>query len=299
MFLLLLPILTVVFAAVDPVRAASRGGEAAPDRAPGQIFCMTFNIRYGTAPDGENHWMLRNGLAMEVIRRNAPGLLCLQEALAWQIDLVRDSIPGFGAIGVGRDNGLDTGEHCAILFDAKRFIVAESGTFWFSDTPEVPGSKSWGNNVTRICTWARLVDREADAAFYIYNVHLDHESQNARERSARLLAERIAHRTFADPVIVAGDFNAGEENAALQLLTGKKTLPAGRDFPLVDSFRLLHPDAEAVGTYHAFKGERTGEKIDFILVSREWHVLESSIEHFSRGGKFPSDHFPVTALLSP
>ena len=75
--------------------------------------------------------------------------------------------------------------------------------------------------MTRICTWARLLDAETDGALYIYNLHLDHESQESRERSVGLLAERIASREFDDPVIVMGDFNAGESNPAILYFKGE------------------------------------------------------------------------------
>ena len=86
------------------------------------------------------------------------------------------------------------------LFKKGRFRVADAGTFWFSDTPEVPASKSWGNNITRICTWARLIDRDG-RGFYHFNLHLDHESQPSRDRSTALLRQRIDARAFpTDPV---------------------------------------------------------------------------------------------------
>ena len=84
-----------------------------------------------------------------------------------------------------------------MLVRRDRFAVLESGTFWFSDTPEVVGSKSWGNDIPRICTWAKLRDVKGGAAFWFFNVHLDHRSQPSRERSAALLLERIKARAGA------------------------------------------------------------------------------------------------------
>jgi len=220
-------------------------------------------------------------------------------------------VPGYGEIGVGREDGKEKGEYSAILYRQDRFRVIDSGTFWFSDTPEKVGSTSWGNKLTRICTWAQFDDQATRRAFWMYNMHLDHQSQRSRERSVELLARRIAAgRAKAEgPVIVTGDFNADESNPAVTYLVGgsgfgvqgsakSETRPAlDEKARLVDTFRALHPDAKEAGTFHDFKGGRNGEKIDYILVSPGVQPLEAEILHDSRGGRYPSDHFPVFARV--
>ena len=179
------------------------------------LTVMTFNIRYGTAKDGENHWSARREMLFDVIREQNADLIGLQEALAFQIDEIIVAVPGYAVVGVGRDDAARAGEYSAILFRKDRLRVAEAGTFWFSDTPSVTASKSWGNNITRICTWTRFIDADG-RGFYHFNLHLDHESQPSREKSAALLKQRIETRPFAsEPVIVTGDFNVGERNPAL------------------------------------------------------------------------------------
>jgi hypothetical protein len=123
-----------------------------PSREP--MTVMTFNIRYGTAKDGENEWSARREMLFDVIRNTDADLLGLQEALDFQIDEIIAAVPGYAVVGVGRDDGAEKGEYSAILFRTERFHVAEAGTFWFSDSPAVVASKSWGNQITRICTWA-------------------------------------------------------------------------------------------------------------------------------------------------
>ena len=176
---------------------------------------MSFNIRYGTANDGENRWANRREFLFDVVRRADADVIGLQEALDGQVREILAAVPGYGLVGVGRDDGRTRGEYAAILFRTSRLHVSDSGTFWFSDTPERVASRSWGNTITRICTWARFVDRDG-RAFWHYNVHLDHQSQPSRERSAALLVERIdARRAPDEPALVTGDFNAGEDNPAL------------------------------------------------------------------------------------
>jgi endonuclease/exonuclease/phosphatase family metal-dependent hydrolase len=259
---------------------------------------MTFNIRYGTAPDGNSVWQQRRPLTFAVIRDFAPVVLGVQEALRFQLDEIEQALTQYSEIGVGRDDGATKGEYSAILYDGRRLAVLEHGTFWLSDTPHVPGSMTWGNKFPRVVTWARFRDGANASTFYVFNTHWDHESQPARERSAKLILESIRARNVAtDPVILMGDFNAGEDNPAFVALLATSSEPQARALRLYDTFRAVHPAARETGTFHAFRGDRNGAKIDAILVSPEWKALDAAVVLTSENGLYPSDHFPVTALL--
>lgn len=265
------------------------GGATSSD----SLRVMSFNIRYGTANDGANSWPQRREQLLDVIRDYGPGVLGVQEALKFQLDHIRQAFPWLGQIGVGRKDGVEAGEYSAILYDQRRLSVQDSGTFWLSETPNVPGSTSWGNNITRIATWARLRESGTGREFVVLNTHWDHESQNAREKSAAQIVTWLERHAASHPVIVMGDFNSGEQNPAFRALIA----PDGRNVPLRDTFRAVHPEATAVGTFHAFNGKRDGEKIDAVLVSPGWRVLDAAIVTTNDNARYPSDHFPVTATL--
>lgn len=265
------------------------------EQAPAEpLKVMSFNIRYGTANDGENRWENRREALFALLRAEDADVIGLQEALYSQIQEILVAVPGYAVAGVGRDDGRTKGEFSAILFRTRRLTLSDAGTFWFSDTPEVVASATWGNTITRICSWARFVDRDG-RAFWHYNVHLDHLSQPSRERSAELLARRIAARDDrGEPAIVTGDFNVGETNPALVPLVGTATAPGG----FVDTFRVMAPAATEAGTFTAFDPARTtGDKIDYVLVPRGTEVLGAAIVRTARNGRLPSDHFPVTARV--
>ena len=270
--------------------------QAPASQAPREpLTVMSFNIRYGTANDGENHWKNRREMLFDLLKEQNADLIGVQEALDAQLREIAVAVPVYATVGVGRDDGATRGEYAAILFRRDRFHVSDSGTFWFSDTPDVIASRSWGNTITRICTWARLVDRDGRALWH-FNVHLDHISQPSRERSTQLLAERIAaRRRTNEPVIVTGDFNVGEANPAIHTLLRP---PDGKAAPFVDTFRVLHPDEKTVGTFSGFKfGEINGDKIDYVLVQPGTEVLSAAILRTSRENRYPSDHFPVVARV--
>lgn len=277
------------------------------------VTVMTFNIRYGTADDGEDAWAKRRNLLVQVIRAADPDIIGLQEALRFQLDELRADLPQYAEVGVGRDDGRTRGEYSAILYRQSRFATSpqQSDTFWFSDTPETPGSKSWGNSIPRICTWARLSDRRAaddkspsEPPLTIYNVHLDHQSEPSRQKSIEALKARIlAQRLAGERLIITGDFNCGENSPGIRSIKAPALLPADTtptpaDWPgVIDTFRAMHPDARQVGTFHAFKGEAGGEKIDHIFVEPHARTIAADIIRTAREGRFPSDHYPVTARI--
>ncbi|WP_396625969.1 endonuclease/exonuclease/phosphatase family protein [Luteitalea sp.] len=255
----------------------------------GALKVMTFNIRYGTANDGENHWDTRKDFLVDVLRQESPDVIGVQEALYPQLDYILKALPAYAMVGVGRDNGIRAGEYSCLLYRTAALAVNRSDTFWFSDTPEKVASKSWGNTITRICTWAQFTTPDG-RPLYVYNVHLDHQSQPSREQSAKLLRARIAARDPQAPVIVTGDFNAGEKNPAVASMLD------GAVFR--DTFRVKHPDASPVGTFTGFKhGQVNGEKIDHVFASAEWEILDAAIVRTERNQRYPSDHFPVTATV--
>lgn len=255
---------------------------------PEPISVVTFNIRYGTAPDGENAWPHRREMVLEELESLKPQILGLQECLRDQLDTILEKFPNLSAVGIGREQD-GTGEYSPLLYDRTRFDLLTAETFWLSDTPQVRASKSWGNRITRICTWARLLDRNANSVIIVMNTHWDHESQPARIESGKLIAKRIKEFDPTEPVIVMGDFNVGPEGPAREPFT---------KIGLRDSFVDIHPDQANKGTFHAFTGKATSDKIDAILVSKQWEVTDAEIIRKEQNGVFLSDHDAVTAVLT-
>ena len=252
------------------------------------LTVMSFNLRYGTAHDDENAWPLRRDLVVATIAAVNPDILGVQEALRFQLDELHAALPTYAELGVGRDDGVAAGEYAAILYRRERFVVDSSGTFWLSDTPAVTGSMSWGNRIPRIATWVVLRDRETGRELAVFNTHLDHESQPARERGVALIVERIGGLAGDVPVLVLGDFNAGEDNPAIEPL---------RVARFRDTYRVLDPEGTGVGTFGGFRGDSTGAKIDYVFVRGPWTVVAADILRRRTGARDPSDHFPVTARL--
>jgi endonuclease/exonuclease/phosphatase family metal-dependent hydrolase len=269
----------------------------ADDRA-ADVRVMSFNIRFGTAKDGDNHWEKRKEFLIETIKAFDPDLLGTQETLFFQRDYIAEKLPGYDVLGVGRDDGRERGEMMALYFKRSRFEKIDGGHFWLSETPEQAGSKSWDSALPRMVTWVRLRDRRQPNAkpIMFFNTHFDHRGAEARTESARLLRHRIADSIKSCRVIVTGDFNTDEGSEPYHALFDPNS---DGPSPLGDTYRIAYPGRAAnEGTFSGFKAvETNGPRIDWIGASKDWRVVKASIDRTAREGRTPSDHFPVTAVL--
>ena len=269
---------------------------ARPNNSGEPLRVMSLNVRTGTAPDGANAWPHRRELLLGTVRAYDPDLLGTQEALKFQNGEIQRVLPGHRFVGVGRDDGTDTGEFSPVYYRAARFELIDSGQFWLSETPDAPGSKSWDSAFPRMATWVRLRDRrDGNRELLFVNTHWDHAGPVARLRSAQVMRQRI--RALAGPgtaVIVTGDLNCTEDSEPYAVVTGR-----GDDaLTLTDSHRAAHPDRHTdEATFHGFKGTVAGSRIDFIFHTPQLETLEADINRAHEGPLYPTDHYPVTATL--
>ena len=260
------------------------------------VRVMSFNLRLKTLFDGLNYWELRKGLVLKTIRNFDPDLLGTQECLAGQADYLRRELPEYKFVGVGRSDGKRRGEMCGIFYKSDKYKKLEHGHFWLSDRPAKPGSKAWGSVFPRLVTWAKLRPTDGGETICFFNTHLDAFSSRARLNGAKLLRSRMEKIAAGMPVIVTGDFNADEGTDPHKVLLAG-TRSTGR---LTDTFLAAHPKrVRSDGTRHGFTGGRGGPRIDWIVASNGFHTIDADIDHTRAGLRYPSDHFPVTAVLRP
>jgi len=285
-----------------PAGANLCAGPAAAHTGTSQTMrVMSFNIRYGSAKDGKNSWKYRRDQVIGILKDHKADIIGLQEALRFQLDEIEAGLSGYAKIGLGRDDGDTSGEYSPIFYKKSRFTVGKSGTLWFSDTPLIPGSKHWGNRHPRIFTFAALTDKTSGSTFLIYNVHLDHANSDSRWKSVSFLYDHIKeNKTFKNSLIIMGDFNSGENSAVIRYMLGKENFFRSKNpdhknrLPMKDSFRSVHPNGMG-GTFHMFWGKSFGPKLDYIFVSPDTPVKAANIIRSNINGRYPSDHFPITA----
>ena len=247
------------------------------------IKVMTYNIRYDNPGDGINAWPKRIEKVTALIRKHNPDVIGVQEALHHQLqDLVR-VLPDYSYVGVGRDDGKEKGEYSAILFRNSRFGLLSDSTLWLSETPHVPGSKSWDAAITRLVTIARFFDKELKTDFIVLNTHFDHIGKEARLNSGAHIAGIVANsRSKVEiPILVTGDFNCERSEEAYRNVTIKD---------LVDT----KPANDSTGTFCGFEvGKMECKPIDYIFYTKEWLLKNYQVITENDGTNYPSDHLPV------
>ncbi len=261
------------------------------------MHVMTFNLRYGTADDRPNCWDLRRDLLIECLHRYPFDIMGTQEGLPLQLEEIKAALPHVDYVGLGRYHDVETdrwhewkaGEHCAIFYDALKWWVAEQGTFWLSDTPHVPASRSWGNDLPRIVTWSIFQAQSTVPELAVFNTHY-HWGEPVVQNSTALVLCKMREIAGDLPAILMGDFNLLPDSPTYQAFTDQGS--GG----LVDCWRACGHSEEGGETVHGFTGKGRG-RIDWMLLSR--HFETKSVERiaFHREGRYPSDHFPVRAEL--
>ncbi|MDB5282216.1 MAG: endonuclease/exonuclease/phosphatase family protein [Bacteroidota bacterium] len=258
---------------------------------PAQTKVMTYNIRNSHALDGVNSWDKRKDKLVALIRKVNPDVLGTQEVLLKQLKYLKQSLNDYESFGVGRNNGKHGGEHSVIFFWKSRYEQVKGGNFWLSETPQIPGSKSWDADLTRICSWVQLKEKSTGAVFFVFNTHFDHKGKLARRNSAALLRRTVDSLAGNNPVIVIGDFNLTPDDAGYATMTDKSTYKV----PLNDSYM------EGALTYTdcGFNVSNTHcNRIDYIFYSPQYSKSEYTVHTDNNGTYYPSDHLTVSVILT-
>jgi glycerophosphoryl diester phosphodiesterase/endonuclease/exonuclease/phosphatase family metal-dependent hydrolase len=267
---------------------------------PNDLRVMSYNIRYSAAKDGINAWDNRKEFLFERIADFDPDLLGTQETLANQRDFLKQKLAGYTGLWAGRDDGKEKGEMMALWWRNERFEKLAGGHFWLSETPDMPGSKSWDSSLPRMATWVKLKDKKAPEAqpVIFVNTHFDHMGKIARVESAKVIRRKIAELGADCRVVLTGDFNSGEASDPYKTVFGEFD---GKPSPLTDTFRAAHPNPTLrEGTSNGFDATRTtGSRIDWIGCTKEWEPRSAGIDRAARNGRTPSDHYAIFAVLKP
>ncbi|WP_253190351.1 endonuclease/exonuclease/phosphatase family protein [Sphingomonas sp. LM7] len=257
-----------------------------PAMAQAPLRVMSFNIRLPMASDGANAWDNRREVTAAMLARAAPDLIGAQELHKVQGNFLVARLKGYAWFGRDRRGG-HADEHMGIFYRTDRLKLIRSGDFWLSDTPEVPGSISWGNLYPRMATWGLFETRAGGRRFYAFNTHLPYraEDEAARERAAALILERIAAMAGGLPVVLTGDFNTTPGSGAYRKLS------AG----LRDAWTRAPTREGPAETFHNFTGT-ADKRIDWIF-ARGFVVKRAQTITDHQGVVQTSDHFPVMAEL--
>lgn len=281
------------------------------------MVVATYNIRNANQGDSinGNGWGQRYPYIASLVQFHGFDIFGTQEGKSWQLLDLKQAMPGYDYIGVGRDDGKEAGEYAAIFYRTGRFEVLEHGDFWLSTITDRP-NKGWDAVLPRICTWGKFRDKESGFTFLFFNLHMDHVGVKARAESAKLILSKIKEQPAHIPVILAGDFNVDQNNESYKLLDNSGVLR--------DSYEIADLRYAPNGTFNSFRPDlKTDSRIDHLFLTDDFDVLKYGVltdtyrsevteskENLSDTGNFPkevslqkyqaripSDHFPVMIVV--
>jgi endonuclease/exonuclease/phosphatase family metal-dependent hydrolase len=214
-----------------------------------------------------------------------PSIIGIQEGLLNQVQYIDSSLINYDYVGVGRDDGKDKGEFCAIYFDTTRYVLLKNSTFWLSETPDTI-SVGWDAALERICTYGLFKDRITRKAFWVFNTHFDHIGIIAREKSSELILKKINKINRQSlPVILMGDFNSIPNSPPV------KEIITELSDALQISMEKLHGPR---GTFNGFNEDLPIEqRIDYIFTNKLKVLSYTHINDRLDNNRHISDHLPV------
>ena len=250
---------------------------------------MSYNIRYDNIWDVENSWTIRKDKVRQILIQYAPSIIGIQEGLLNQVQYIDRCLTNYEYIGVGRDDGKELGEFCAIYFDTTRYAVLNYSTFWLSETPDTI-SVGWDAALERICTYGLFKDRKTAEEFWVFNTHFDHMGAKAREQSSGLILKmikKINRRSL--PLILMGDFNSIPNSPPVNKIKTE----------LSDALEIALKELQGpMGTFNGFDADLPIEKrIDYIFTGNFKGLSYLHINDRLNNNRHISDHLPVMVKI--
>jgi endonuclease/exonuclease/phosphatase family metal-dependent hydrolase len=259
------------------------------ERGEHSMKVMTFNLRFENDHDGENAWVYRRQVALDLIQKYRPSILGTQEGTRKQLDYLQKYLSGYRMHAPERTWD-DTCQYPTLFYREDGFEVMEGGEFWLSKTPQTHRSKDWDSAFPRMMSYALFHDRADSGSFWAVVTHLDHIGSRARIEQSKMIAAWLGKHSR--PRILMGDFNDRPDSSVHHILTE----PAEN---MKDTWDVRGGvESEETMTHHDFHGVPNKFRMDWILVSCEFRVLDVLVIRDHKGGRYPSDHFPYLAELT-
>ncbi|MDO6439244.1 endonuclease/exonuclease/phosphatase family protein [Cyclobacterium sp. 1_MG-2023] len=266
------------------------------------IQIVSFNIRYDNPDDGNNRWQHRIPIVKSYLTSEMPDIIGMQEVLHNQILDLQEMLVEYDYVGTGRNDNKTSGEYAPIFYNKNKFNLVDHSQFWLSETPDIPGSKSWDASLTRIVTWAQLEDKSSGKNLYVFNTHFDHRGVEARMNSAKLMAKKILEIAGDAPVLATGDFNIRKDHPSLGNALYENLIKSFKEISSLENTAHISksPVASTGLTSTGFRPDwesREGYAIDYVFVNNYFEVEEHRVDKIVEGELFISDHWPIVAKV--
>ena len=248
---------------------------------------VTFNLKCVWHDSEGRGFDRRAEIVFSKIHSASPDVIAFQEATEPIIASLREGLPDYDIVFAQRDADMG-GEGLATAYRRGAFELLTLDRFWLSPDPGVPGSRFKNQSqCPRICQCSLLRRVKDGLLFRVYNVHLDHQSEEACRLGIGLVLKLIKkeRRRSPLPLFLLGDFNVLPDSAAVRMCSNNGAL--------------TDLTADISGTFHDFGIENPPSKIDYIFTDKGTasKLLGTRLWTEEKDGLTLSDHYPVEAEL--
>ncbi len=255
----------------------------------------TYNLRMEHLDTGRiNGWPTRKPRLMESLRSAGFDAAGLQEINSrMQDDLLQElgEEYGFWFFSPYSQNGEGDKAH-GIMYRKTLFDIGEKRSFWISDDPDTSAVADVGanGNYRRGGCCAVLTHKPSGIRVFLMCTHACYNKKpNARFAPLyRRMEERFNPERL--PSFFVGDMNATPDSEASRTF---------REYWL-DAYDVASPSTRSgpENTYNAYKYPAGISRIDYIYFRSASVAMESySCDPSLHSGGYPSDHFPVSAVI--
>ena len=251
------------------------------------VSVMSFNLRAAHIDLDENSWTNRRPAVNAMISDRSPVLLGVQECDYLQREHILADNPRYGAIGVGIGGPTEECEEDIIFYIKDSVEVLSSGTFYLTDTPDIP-SKMGQTNHYRVCTWARVKLKADGKQLYHFNTHLDTNGSIQAPEMDVIISKLSAINTDNLPIFLTADWNCEENSTVFSGIKGLGFKSARLEAAVGDSYR----------TFNGFGKYGNGQTLDHC-----WFKGFEGVNRFTTlrdkyaGVTYISDHYPIEIVL--
>ncbi len=272
---------------------------------------MSYNVYFG-AQDADCPIENRFQKVANVIKAQSPDIAVLQEFTDEFEPFYNSTLAGTYSIhgeADGENHTSASSEAAVIIWKTGKYDVVETGTFWASETPDVPYSESWcqkGEGVKtypRAINWVVLKDKETSKELLVMSVHgqpdmsAAMDNTTARTKTMELVAAKASQISAAHNncgIVVGGDMNTAVGSAPYNALVNGG---------LTDIRALVNPGAP--GSYNDWTRETSKFAMgDYLFANGDvnavtYQVITNDLDTGRTDGKtvHVSDHCPIVMKI--
>lgn len=245
---------------------------------------MSFNVLTDSFfLPGNPPFSIRKKAIRKMIDAYHPDLIGTQEINHQMLSEISSTFPGYTTFGDSR-HALYADEYNLIFYRSDRFELRNGRTFWLSPHPEKKGSRFPGSQFPRIVTIAHMHDLQTNTDFTFANTHLDANFSHVRQWQTEVLLKLLDAYAYGSFTVLTGDFNATQGSREISLLQAEM-----KD--------LVNPSIGSTlrGRIGSMRNHQL--PIDHIFIAPS--IDHASIRKItdSYDGVYPSDHYPVLAVI--